>query len=137
MKKELIINTLEEQGFKLEELDDLGYLFQYGESKFLLMPEDKDDDMLRFALPSIYDVNDDNRAMILDIVNDLNLCIKYTKACVYMDGVWVFYEHRLSGNEDLNALIEHILNLMMFTTFIFHKKVNGDFEYDNEEEEES
>ena len=136
MKKEMIIKSLEEQGFKLEELDDLGYLFQYGESKFLYMPDDSDDDMLRFALPSIYDINEDNRAMILELVNDMNLRVKYTKVCAYMEGVWVFYEHRMSNNEDVADLIEHILNLMLFTTFIFHKKVNGDFEYDNEEEEE-
>ncbi len=137
MKKELIINTLKEQGFDLQELDDLGYLFQYGDSKFLFMPDDNDDEMLRFALPSIYDVNDDNRAMLLELLNEVNLCIKYTKVCQYMDGIWVFYEHRLSDNEDIAGLIEHILNLMLFTTFIFHKKVNGDFEYDNEEEEQS
>lgn len=133
MITELIIKQLEEMGFELKEVPEIGYVFQYEESNMLFMPDEDDDSFVRFSLPHIYDVTDDNMTMLLEIINELNVTLKFIKVCALHDGVWVIYEHRFYAGDNLEDLLGHILRLLQFTAFMFQKKVNGGFELDIED----
>ena len=136
MSKELILAKIEELGFSIEEAGDFGYVFKYEELTILYMPDD-DENFLRFAVPNIYDVTDENKRFVLEVVNDTNMSIKYSKTCVYGDSVWVFYEYRLLGEDNLEDIIEHSMLLLQASYFLFHRKLEGDDTLPGEDEDDN
>ena len=135
MSKELILAKIEELGFSIEEAGDFGYVFKFEELTILYMPDD-DENFLRFAVPNIYDVTDENKRFVLEVVNDTNMSIKYSKTCVYGDSVWVFYEYRLFGEDNLEDIIEHSMLLLQASYFLFHRKLEGDDTLPGEDEDD-
>lgn len=135
MSKELILAKIEELGFSIEEAGDFGYVFKFEELTILYMPDD-DENFLRFAVPNIYDVTDENKRFVLEVVNDTNMSIKYSKTCVYGDSVWVFYEYRLFGDDNLEDIIEHSMLLLQASYFLFHRKLDGDETLPGEDEDD-
>lgn len=135
MSKELILAKIEELGFSIEEAGDFGYVFKYEELTILYMPDD-DENFLRFAVPNIYDVTDENKPFVLEVVNDTNMSIKYSKTCVYGDSVWVFYEYRLFGEDNLEDIFEHSMLLLQASYFLFHRKLEGDDTLPGEDEDD-
>lgn len=135
MSKELILAKIEELGFSIEEAGDFGYVFKFEELTILYMPDD-DVNFLRFAVPNIYDVTDENKRFVLEVVNDTNMSIKYSKTCVYGDSVWVFYEYRLFGEDNLEDIIEHSMLLLQASYFLFHRKLEGDDTLPGEDEDD-
>lgn len=135
MSKELILAKIEELGFSIEEAGDFGYVFKFEELTILYMPDD-DENFLRFAVPNIYDVTDENKRFVLEVVNDTNMSIKYSKTCVYGDSVWVFYEYRLFGEDNLENIIEHSMLLLQASYFLFHRKLEGDDTLPGEDEDD-
>lgn len=135
MSKELILAKIEELGFSIEEAGDFSYVFKYEELTILYMPDD-DENFLRFAVPNIYDVTDENKPFVLEVVNDTNMSIKYSKTCVYGDSVWVFYEYRLFGEDNLEDIIEHSMLLLQASYFLFHRKLEGDDTLPGEDEDD-
>ena len=125
MNTESVLSKLREEQFVLEKVGGSYYSFEYEELGFLFMP-DGDDNFLRFAVPSIYDVTEENRPFVLEVVNDTNFTIKYCKACVFDDSVWIFYEHRLFGDDHLEELLEHTLKLLQAAYYLFYRKIEGD-----------
>lgn len=136
MSKEFILAKIEELGFSIEEAGDFGYVFKFEELTILYMPDD-DVNFLRFAVPNIYDVTDENKRFVLEVVNDTNMSIKYSKTCVYGDSVWVFYEYRLFGEDNLEDIIEHSMLLLQASYFLFHRKLEGDDTLPGEDEDDN
>ena len=137
MDKNEVLEKLEVLGFDIEEVPDFGYIFKFEGLTLLYMPDDDDENFLRFAAPNIFDVTDENRAFVLEVVNETNLTIKYSKVCAYGEQVWAFYEYRLFGDGELEDIIEHSLYLIRATVALFHRKVEGgDIEERENDEEE-
>lgn len=126
MEKKTILEKLEEFGFLVEEIPEFGYVFNYEGINFLYTPDDDDEDFLRFSVPNIFDVTEDNRTLVFDIINDTNLKIKYGKVCAYENNVWASYEHRIFNNDNIEELIEHCLLVLQATVVLFHRLVEGD-----------
>lgn len=136
MNKTDVLEKLAVLGFEVEEIPEFGFLFGYEGLSIVYMPDD-DENFLRFAAPHMFDVTEGNRAFVLEIVNETNLTIKYSKVCVYGDQVWAFYEYRLFGEDKLEEIVEHILLLIQATVALFHRKVEGgDIECSDDNEEE-
>lgn len=136
MNKELVLSKLEELGFMLEEAGEFGHIFKYEELTILYMPDD-DDNFLRFAVPGIFDVTDENKDFVLEVVNATNMAIKYSKTCVYGDDVWVFYEYRLFDNAHLDDILEHAMLLLQATYYLFNRKIEGDESLPGEDNNET
>ena len=133
MSKELVLEKLESLGFSVVDAHEFGYVFKYEELTLLYMPDD-DENFLRFALPNIFDVTAENRPFVLEVVNDTNMTIKYSKTCVFGESVWVFYEYRLFGDDNIEAIIEHGLLLLQATVGLFHRKIEGDDDFPQAED---
>jgi hypothetical protein len=133
MSKELVLEKLESLGFSVVDAHEFGYVFKYEELTLLYMPDD-DENFLRFALPNIFDVTAENRPFVLEVVNDTNMTIKYSKTCVFGESVWVFYEYRLFGDDNIEVIIEHGLLLLQATVGLFHRKIEGDDEFPQTED---
>ena len=134
MNKNEVLEKLELLGFDIEEVPDFGYIFKFEGLALVYMP-DNDENFLRFAAPNIFDITAENRAFVLEVVNETNLTIKYSKVCAYGEQVWVFYEYRVFEDGNLEEIIEHSIYLMSATVALFHRKVEGGEieETDNEE----
>ena len=139
MSKELVLEKLESLGFSVVDAHEFGYIFKFEELTLLYMPDD-DEFFLRFALPNIFDVTAENRPFVLEVANDTNMTVKYSKTCVFGESVWVFYEYRLFGDDNIEAIIEHGLLLLQATVELFHRKIEGDDGYlqaENDSENEN
>ena len=104
MEKRVILEKLEEFGFSVEEIPEFGYVFNYEGINFLYTPDNDDEDFLRFSVPNIFDVTEDNRTLVFDIINNTNLKIKYDKVCAYGNNVWATYEHRIFNNDNIEEV---------------------------------
>ena len=116
--KEKIFETLRTMGFEVEEIEDLGYGFQYEGKNYLYMPNDEDEDLLCISIPAVMDCEDVSNEVFYQLMDKLNSTLKYVKANKLGDSMWLFYERELYGDEDLEKMLAlMILHLEAGITF--------------------
>ncbi|MGM9714159.1 MAG: hypothetical protein ACI3Y5_08630 [Prevotella sp.] len=104
--KEKILETFSDLGFNMTQTsDDNAYSFSYEGLNMLYMYNANDEDFLSISVPGIFEVNDNNIAHALALVDRINGMLKYIKAYILGSDVWLFYEHELFGGEDLMKVL--------------------------------
>ena len=93
--KEKILEAFRELGFKLEEEEGMGYCFNYEGLNLLYMYNENDEEFLNIALPGIVDVEEDKMLQICALLEKINSTLKYIKAYMLGNSVWLFYEREL------------------------------------------
>lgn len=93
--KDKILEAFRELGFKLEEEEGMGYCFNYGGLNLLYMYNESDEEFLNIALPGIVEVEDDKMLQICASLEKINSTLKYIKAYMLGNSVWLFYEREL------------------------------------------
>ena len=128
--KEKILAAFENLGFNLEDIESLGFSFNYEGINYLYMYNEDDEDFLNISVPGIYDLEEDNKEGYNALKEKINSSLKYVKAYTLGKGLWIFYERDLLGNEDLEEVIRHmILHLaaaLMFARDSIEKIDNGE-----------
>lgn len=128
--KEKILAAFENLGFNLEDIESLGFSFNYEGINYLYMYNEDDEDFLNISVPGIYDLEEDNKENYDALKEKINSTLKYVKAYTLGDSLWIFYERDLLGNEDLEEVIRHmILHLaaaLMFARDSIEKIDNGE-----------
>lgn len=128
--KEKILAAFENLGFNLEDIESLGFSFNYEGINYLYMYNEDDENFLNISVPSIYDLEKDNKEEYEELKEKINSTLKYVKAYTLGDSLWIFYERDLLGNEDLEEVIRHmILHLaaaLMFARDSIEKIDNGE-----------
>ena len=128
--KEKILAVFENLGFNLEDIESLGFSFNYEGINYLYMYNEDDEDFLNISVPGIYDLEEDNKEGYNALKEKINSSLKYVKAYTLGKGLWLFYERDLLGNEDLEEVIRHmILHLaaaLMFARDSIEKIDNGE-----------
>ena len=119
--KEKILEAFRELGFKLEEEEGMGYCFNYEGLNLLYMYNENDEEFLNIALPGIVDVEEDKMLQICALLEKINSTLKYIKAYILGNSVWLFYERelieqrgkktegQLCGEEDLMTVISRMI----------------------------
>ena len=107
--KEKILEAFRELGFKLEEEEGRGYCFNYEGLNLLYMYNENDEEFLNIALPGIVDVEEDKMLQICALLEKINSTLKYIKAYMLGNSVWLFYERELFGEEDLMTVISRMI----------------------------
>ena len=107
--KEKILEAFRELGFKLEEEEGMGYCFNYEGLSLLYMYNENDEEFLNIALPGIVDVEEDKMLQICALLEKINSTLKYIKAYMLGNSVWLFYERELFGEEDLMTVISRMI----------------------------
>ena len=127
---EKILAAFENLGFNLEDIESLGFSFNYEGINYLYMYNEDDEDFLNISVPGIYDLEEDNKEGYNALKEKINSSLKYVKAYTLGKGLWLFYERDLLGNEDLEEVIRHmILHLaaaLMFARDSIEKIDNGE-----------
>jgi len=107
--KEKILDAFKALGFELEEMDGLGYGFQYEGKHYLYMYNEDDEDFLNIALPAVMDVEDMDNVDFYQVMDKINGTLKYVKANKLNDSMWLFYERELFGDEDLQQVLSRMI----------------------------
>ena len=121
-----------ELGFKLEQMDDLGYEFSYEGTNFIFMPSADDEDFLNICVPGIYDLEEESPLTFIELMNKINSTLKYIKAYELSKSIWLFYERELLGNEDLVKVISHMI-LHLEAGLMFSRKAVAEIKSNEED----
>lgn len=127
--KHKVVETLTDLGFRLRKFKDDAYIFNY-EGVNLVYKEYADDvNFLQIGMPL------EKRSDKMDIhavMNELNIRLKYVKACVYGDNMWVIYERELKPTDDLTMLIKDIVHCMIKSMQFYLDLLNCRIDVPNE-----
>lgn len=141
--KEKIFKAFEELGFKLNEIESGTYSFQYEGSCYLFTPNKENENFIHISAPYVSELTEEKVDFDLcHLANKLNIDLSYTKAYVFLNGLWISHEQNVEGREnelkDLIALsILYIDSTINYTRDLLLKGYpNLDKEEDGEEEEE-
>ena len=110
--KEKMLEVFKSLGFKMEEMDDYGYGFQYEGKHFLYLYNERDESFLNIALPAVLDRDNEDDLAFYKVMNKMNSSLKYLKAYVVDDSLWLFCEHELLGDENLRKIVAHSLSCL-------------------------
>ena len=150
--KEKILEAFRDLGFKLEEEEGMGYCFNYEGLNLLYMYNENDEEFLNIALPGIVEVEEDRMLQICALLEKINSTLKYVKAYMLGNSVWLFYERelieqreqsracsgsaesrekktegQLFGDEDLMAVISRMI-LHLEAGLVFARKAMAEIE---------
>lgn len=141
--KEKIFKAFQELGFKLNEIESGTYSFQYEGSCYLFTPNKENENFIHISAPYVSELTEVKVDFDLcHLANKLNIDLSYTKAYVFLNGLWISHEQNVEGREnelkDLIALsILYIDSTINYTRDLLLKGYpNLDEEEDGEEEEE-
>lgn len=141
--KEKIFKAFEELGFKLNEIENGTYSFQYEGSCYLFTPNKENENFIQISAPYVSELTEEKVDFDLcHLANKLNIDLSYTKDYVFLNGLWISHEQNVEGREnelkDLIALsILYIDSTINYTRDLLLKGYpNLDEEEDGEEEEE-
>lgn len=127
MIKEQVLSALGALGFIPEEIDDVGYRFDYEGLTLLYSAEDDDTKCITLIAPNVFEISDDNRTDVLEAMVKVCGRVKYVQPHILFENqVWINYQHYFGENEVTPELIEHMIRVLSFATSTFHKILNGD-----------
>ena len=120
--KEDIMSYLKSEGLMPQETD-FGIYFKYQMMNFLIFWEEEDHLFLRICLPNIYDVDEENRADVLEATNEVTYEMKVAKCFVHDDSVWVATEQLLDSTPVFSDIIPRSLDILTEGREEFYKKM--------------
>ena len=103
---------LTSEGLRPQETD-FGFVFKYQNLTFFIFWDDDDNQYLKLALPSIYNVDDNNRDDALAAANEVNIEWKVIKTVVLSDEVWVVAEQLIDKDPNLADLVPRTIKILM------------------------
>lgn len=121
---ELVEEILQNMGLVIGSHTESGFLFKYQLLNVLYYADEHDEMFIRFALPGIFDVTDDNRCIALMAVERVSDEVKVAKACFCgEDSVWIYFEHYYNSPDDLKTYIPKALNTLLYARSVFYDKL--------------
>lgn len=125
MKKEQVLSALSALGFIPEELESIGYRFEFEGLALLFMDDSQDSDCVSLVAPGVFEISDDNRVVALEAMVKLCGSVKFVQAQImFGDSVWLNYQHYIGDGEVTPELLEHMINALAYATVSFHKIIN-------------
>ena len=137
--KEKILEAFKTLGFKLEEIEEMGYTFCYEDIHMLWSYNEADEDFFSLSVPAMYDCGNDKLPQSCALMFKINSTLKYVKAYNIDTNLWLFYERELFGNEALDELIArmvlHLEAAVRFTRKAIEEIENIDTDDDIEDDD--
>ena len=123
--KEQILDAFKALGFEMEEMEGLGYGFQYEGKHYLYMYNEDDEDFLNISIPAVLDLDDENNVGFYQVMDKLNGTLKYVKANKLNDSMWLFYERELFGGEDLKQVLSRMIFHLEAGFYFLHRAMES------------
>lgn len=132
--KEKLLEVFGNMGFMLKEVENMGYSFSYEGTNLLFMYNENDEDFLNIAIPEIFEIEEGKMLQVCALLEKINSTLKYVKAYILGDSVWLFYERELFGDqEDLMSIISRMI-LQLEAGLAFSRKAIEEIEKGIEDE---
>lgn len=125
--KEKILEAFANLGFRLEDADGIGYVFDYENIRFLYMLNEDDESFFTIALPGFYEYDENKPGVYCALEEKINSNLKYVKAYTLAQHMWLFYERELFGEEDLEQIIPRMI-LHLEAGLMFARKTIDELE---------
>ena len=101
----------------------LGLNFTYEGWNFLFWNDADDPLFFRLTLPGIFDVTDENRATVLEAINEVNRVMKVAKTLVPRNSVWIYAEMLMDSTPVLDDMVPRLLNILMSARQEFYDQI--------------
>lgn len=141
--EEKVLETLKNLGFVTITIDDC-HLFEYEGKSYLYSVDESDDSFLSLAIPNIMiadsddeEEHDDQFAEMLKMECLVNSKVKYVKALIVKEGLWLACEREVYAEEDFELLLQKtIIRLFRTAEFVRQEldKMHNDPEPENVED---
>lgn len=135
MTKNDILKALDNMGFTVDEFGGHFYHFEYEELNYLYNYDERDEDFLFLSVPNIFQVSEENAAMVMPVINQANNIVKYAKITYSQEMVWATLEYPLFEWVNLEELLEFAIKLLQSAATTFERVLRGDFDEKEGEEE--
>ena len=133
--RQIILDTLKDLGFEVRKTEGFGYSFKYEGRHYVYAPNENDEDFLSIAIPFVEEYNEEDSKAFYQLMDKLNSARKYVKAYMIEDGMWLFYERELYGDENFKALLPRMI-VQLDVALHFLRKYKDELDSDDESEEE-
>lgn len=110
--KRVILETLKALGFDLTKKAKNAYMFEYEQLKFLCTTEGNDDEYLSINLPGIVKMDGERNGIAQELMDYINLNMRYVKAFPVEDVVWISYEICLLDGMDMRECFKHAIDTL-------------------------
>ena len=135
MTKNDILKALDNLGFTVDEFGGHFYHFEYEELSYLYNYDERDEDFLFLSVPNIFQVSEENAAMVMPVINQANNIVKYAKITYSQEMVWATLEYPLFDWVNIEELLEFAINVLQSAATTFDRVLRGDFDEKEGEEE--
>lgn len=135
MTKNDILKALDNMGFTVDEFGGHFYHFEYEDLNYLYNYDERDEDFLFLSVPNIFQVSEENAAMVMPVINQANNIVKYAKITYSQEMVWATLEYPLFEWVNLEELLEFAINVLQSAATTFDRVLRGDFDEKEGEEE--
>ena len=110
--KDSVIKEIKRQCGKIRVLNNGWCHFVYHHLHYLYIPDDSNG-MIRISIPHVVNCNEYKKVEVDSAVNETNREVKFIKAMVLNNGsVSLNYDHRISKDEDVMEIVEHIITTL-------------------------
>ncbi len=106
--------------------------FEYRELKYIFIFDESDPFYFRLILPNFFEITENNKQLIYEIINQLNETIKVIKAVANNNFVWASVEQFVYSQDKIEELFKR--SIMVLEVFIsnFRKEI-GKVLYENKQ----
>ena len=131
-----IVELLRDLGFQTHDIDGDGtdFIFKFRQVGYLLMDNNEDEHFIRMAIPQVFSVTENNKPMVFELMERLGYHLKYVKAGISDEDVWIYYEHYVEEEiEPSEDLVEHMIRALYAAYSWFKNELDnyGDDEDDD------
>lgn len=127
MTKNDILKALDNMGFTVDEFGGHFYHFEYEELNYLYNYDERDEDFLFLSVPNIFQVSEENAAMVMPVINQANNIVKYAKITYSQEMVWATLEYPLFDWVNIEELLEFAIKVLQSAATTFNRVLRGDF----------
>lgn len=123
---ESIFQWLEKEGYNPHFDEDKNICFKVDRIPYIFFHDDKDERFLRFCIPGVFDVTDDNQENMLRYINEINMMFKSVKAILTpTNNVWIISESWSNAIPEYGDILPQIFDMMKDAVIILYDLING------------
>lgn len=126
-----VLEAFDSLGFKMEDVG-WGRTFHYEDAAFVYMDPNNDNEYVCIAMPGICEESDYTPEQISALKEEINNKLKYVKASSLIDSVWLSYEHRYVGEENMEDVIAPMILHLMSARDFAHQYIREHFVSDTD-----
>lgn len=126
MEKDKVLSCLRNMGFRPNEVPEVGYSFVFEGLSILYTWDEGNEELINLSLPCIFEGEEENRPILLDLVNEMNLRLKYVKSVLRRNEVWVHFEVDCYEEESLEKLLQLGIYAQQAARFFFTRLSSGE-----------